>query len=102
MLTASGGILILLNKSCNDKEIKESKFTDRRICDYIAPITVNAVVEDFRRPYLVRTKRNQKTDQECKKQVDENFKFFVNNFQSHWKKRRNNIEQLMEDYVSAC
>ena len=94
--------MIFLTKSCNDKEIKEANVPDRRIRGNIEHITVNAVEEDFRRPYLVRTKRNQRTDQECKETVGHNFKSFVDNFQSHWEERRDKIKKLKKEYVSAC
>lgn len=101
VITASGGILILLTKSCNDKEIKENNITDRRIRDNIAHNTVNAV-EEHGRQKLVRTKRSQKKYQECKNRADESFMYFVENFQRHWEERISNITQLKEGYVSAC
>ena len=71
--------------------------------DYVAHITVNAVEEDVRRQYLIRTKRSQKKNKECKEQTDQTqFKSFVNGFLLHWDERVTKIKRLKEDYVSAC
>ena len=103
IIIASGGILILLTKSRNDKEIKVANITDRQFCDYVAHITVNAVEEDVRRQYLIRTKRSQKKDKECKEKTDQTqFNSFVKGFLLHWEERVTKIKQLKEDYVSAC
>ena len=102
-IIASGGILILLTKSWNDKKIKVANITDKQLRDYVAHITVNAVEEDVRRQYLIRTKRSQKKDKECKEQTDQTqFKSFVNGFLLHWEERVTKIKRLKEDYVSAC
>lgn len=76
---------------------------DKQLRDYVAHITVNAVEEDVRRQYLIRTKRSQKKDKECKEQTDQTqFKSFVNGFLLHWEERVTKIKRLKEDYVSAC
>ena len=103
IITANAGILILLTKNCNDNEIKEAKIPDKRIRGFIAHNTVIAVEEDVRRPYLVRTKRSQRKDRECKSTTDKtDFKSFVDNFQRDWEERISKVTQLKEGYVSGC
>ena len=66
-----------------------------------ASIAVDAAEEDVRHHYRTRSRRSQIDDVKCRKKADERFKSFADTFQSKSEKMKTNINQLINDYVSA-
>lgn len=67
--------------------------------------TVNTAEKEVSRRYQVRSIRDQGDDVNCKASTDDEFKSFVNELfvnYTYWKNRTDNINNLMQYYVSVC
>ena len=87
ILATSGSIVILLARSSDSTE------------------TVNTAEKEVSRRYQVRSIRDQGDDVNCKASTDDEFKSFVNELfvnYTYWKNRTDNINNLMQYYVSVC